>query len=90
MAPALEFAQISNSVTTSAGTLHGGFCPDSAASFFLNVPFAQPPVGDLRFTSPQAYSGQYSSGARDASTPGPACIQFGTTFLETGAVSEDW
>ncbi|KAE8449434.1 hypothetical protein EG329_008042 [Mollisiaceae sp. DMI_Dod_QoI] len=88
-APAWGLSQISNSVTISAGTLQGGFCPGSAASFFLNVPFAKPPVGDLRFSSPQSYSGKYLSGTYDASTPGAACIQFGSTFVETGATSED-
>ena len=88
--PTFALSQATNSVETSAGTLKGGTCPGSTASFYLNVPYAIPPVGDLRFTSPQAYSGNYPSGTYNASTPGAACIQFGTTFVEEGATSEDW
>lgn len=90
LTPIFAFSQASNSVTISAGTLQGGICPGSTASFYLNVPYAIPPVGDLRFTSPQAYSGKYPTGTYDASTPGAACIQFGTTFVEGGPTSEDW
>ncbi|KAF8856038.1 alpha/beta-hydrolase [Acephala macrosclerotiorum] len=88
-APTFALSQAFNSVTTTAGTLQGGICPGSTASFFLNVPYAIPPVGDRRFTSPQAYSGEYPTRPYDASTPGAACIQFGTTFVEGGPTSED-
>jgi hypothetical protein len=67
-------AQISDSITIQPGNLQGGCCPGSASSFFLNVPCGQPLVGNLRFASPQAYTGNYLSGTYDASTPGPACI----------------
>ncbi|MES2472478.1 MAG: carboxylesterase family protein [Pseudomonadota bacterium] len=40
---------------------------------FLNVPFAAAPVGDLRWKAPAPPPAW--SGARDASKPGPACMQ---------------
>jgi carboxylesterase type B len=83
-------AQVAQSVTISAGTIKGTSCPNAGISAFLNIPYAQPPTGDLRFASPQQYSGEFPSGTYDATSPGPACIQFGSTFLETGPTSEDW
>ena len=77
-------------VTISAGTVQGALCPNSGASAFLSIPYAQPPIGDLRFASPQPYSEKYPSGTYDATAPSPACIQFGNTFLELETASEDW
>jgi hypothetical protein len=42
-------------VTIPAGTLHGTTCPNGASAF-LSIPFAIPPIGSLRWTSPQAYN----------------------------------
>ena len=40
---------------------------------FLSVPFAAPPVGDLRWKPPQPALSW--SGVRDCTVPGPACLQ---------------
>jgi len=76
-------------VTLPAGTVHGTTC-SNGASAFLSVPFAIPPVGTLRWTSPQAYNETFPVGGYNATTKGAACIQFGTEFTEGGPISEDW
>ena len=61
-------------VTVSSGQLRGELTSDGAA-VFKNIPFAQPPVGDLRWkepTPPKAWTG-----VRDATAFGPMCIQNG-------------
>jgi carboxylesterase type B len=44
--------------------------------FFLGIPFAQPPIGDLRFRIPQSLNTSWT-GLRDATAYGPACIGYG-------------
>jgi carboxylesterase type B len=83
------FAVSNPSVTISAGTVEGTHCPSTNAKQFLNIPYAQPPLDELRFAPPQPYNTSYNSGTIIATTPGPPCIQFGTAFLENGTASED-
>ncbi|RKS75481.1 para-nitrobenzyl esterase [Motilibacter peucedani] len=55
---------------------------------FLGLPYAAPPVRDLRFAPPAAAASW--SGVRDASRQSPACLQFQPTGVrEEQAVSED-
>ena len=76
-------------VAISAGVIEGAQCSSGAASY-LNIPYARSPIGDLRFASPQTYNESYPSGKLKATTPGPACIQFGNTpFAESGPAAED-
>lgn len=42
-----------NSVKTQAGTISGKVTDDQAVKIFMGVPFAAPPVGDLRWKAPQ-------------------------------------
>ena len=84
-------AATSPSITISAGTLKGGHCSNlSSAVYYKSVPYARPPIGDLRFKAPQPYTDKYPNGCLDATEPAPACIQFGTEFAESGPASEDW
>ena len=73
------------SVTLPGGTLQGGQCTNSNASYFRSVPYAQPPTGDLRFAPPQPYSGALG----DATAESPRCPQFAQRFIEY-PYSEDW
>jgi len=64
-------ALMSGPVQTSSGQVAGTALP-SGVSAWLGIPFAKPPVGDLRWAPPQpsAWSGVFN-----ADRKGPACIQ---------------
>lgn len=75
-------------VRTTHGTLQGVPRDDHVA--FLGVPFARPPVGELRFRAPQPL--EPWSGVREASAPGPSAPQdrfVPRSFRATGPESED-
>jgi para-nitrobenzyl esterase len=59
-------------VHTKAGLLRGAARPGRGAEF-LGIPYAQPPVGDLRWRPPQP--AQPWTGVRDATKFGAACAQ---------------
>ena len=80
------------SASTAAGEVQGALCNSSNATSFLKIPFAQPPIGNLRFAPPVPYNGSYAGGVLKATTQSPSCIQFGSQFLEVEPqpYSEDW
>jgi para-nitrobenzyl esterase len=57
------------------GRLSGLTTQDGAVRVFKGVPYAQPPVGDLRWRAPQAPAGW--SGEREATRPSPRAPQLG-------------
>ena len=59
-------------VSISTGQLRGSLTSNGGA-VFKNIPFAQPPVGPLRWREPQPAKAW--SGVRDATTMGPMCHQ---------------
>jgi para-nitrobenzyl esterase len=59
-------------VSISTGQLRGSPTADGGA-VFKNIPFAQPPVGDLRWREPLA--AKVWTGVRDATAFGPMCNQ---------------
>lgn len=67
-------AQSSPAATISTGQLSGSLTPDGVA-VFKNIPFAQAPVGELRWKEP--LPAKSWTGVRDVSTFGPACSQSG-------------
>jgi para-nitrobenzyl esterase len=77
-------------VKTSAGMLEGAATPDGALRVYLGVPFAQPPVGELRWKAPQAMS-QWRD-VRKATEFGPRPMQpsiFGDMVFRSAKMSED-
>ncbi|RJQ68361.1 MAG: hypothetical protein C4519_23270 [Desulfobacteraceae bacterium] len=71
-------------VETNAGTLAGKV--NKHASAFLGVPFAKPPVGDLRWKAPQ--DPEPWTGTRDATQSQSVCVQaeMSTTWHSTGQI----
>lgn len=77
-------------IKTTSGHLRG-ISPRPNIDAYLGIPYAQPPLGDLRFAPPKPYS---SSAVRECYYSSPGCFQIGviTAFSdrETGtAESED-
>ena len=56
------------------GTVVGVTDPTTRLDTFLGIPYAQPPVGSLRFATPKALSNEPSRVIR-ATTYGPVCPQ---------------
>jgi len=73
MALAAGAAQAGDTVKIAQGQLHGATA--AGVTSFKNIPFAAPPVGDLRWRTPQP--APTWSGVREATTFGPACMQMG-------------
>ncbi len=71
-APAKGAAGSGPIVTVSTGQLRGSLTPDGTA-VFRNIPFAQPPVKNLRWKEPQPPKPWV--GVRDATAFGPMCNQ---------------
>lgn len=70
--------------TTKNGTYQGRHLPGWDQDAFLGLPYAQPPVGDLRFRWPRSLNSSFD-GIRDASEYGYSCMQYHSTFN----ISED-
>ena len=72
-------------VQTDAGALAGRALPDGR-SLFQGIPFAQPPVGDLRWKPPLPM--QPWPGVRDATKSGPGCMQIDYGWNHANAVNQ--
>ena len=70
-APADEPAYAGPVVGVAQGELQG--VSEGSINVFRGIPYAAPPVGDLRWAPPQAPAAW--EGVRDASSFGPSCIQ---------------
>jgi carboxylesterase type B len=89
IASGLALAQHVPTVTIKNGTIQGATCPSTTANFYGSIPFAQAPIGNLRFAAPQSYDQKYN-GTLDATKQPPSCFQFGSAFIGAGPQSEDW
>jgi para-nitrobenzyl esterase len=77
-------------VKTVAGVLEGTVAPASAVRVFKGVPFAAPPVGDLRWRAPEPVAKW--GGVRKADAWGPRCLQgkiFGDMVFREQGMGED-
>ncbi|MEE6262741.1 carboxylesterase/lipase family protein [Plantactinospora sonchi] len=72
-------------VRTESGAVRGTVAADHRS--FLGVPYAAPPVGALRWTSPRPAPAW--TGVRDATVPAPACAQLPGLPMDRPSVAED-
>lgn len=66
-------------VTVKNGTVQGHHSTEWDQDFFLGIPYAQPPVGDLRFRWPQSRNSSFD-GVLNATRYGYSCYQYGSNF----------
>jgi para-nitrobenzyl esterase len=78
------FAQTSHQVRTQSGLISGS--ETNGVEAFRALPYAAPPVGDLRWRPPQPPASW--PGVRPATTPGHVCVQPASTGIK-GVQSED-
>ena len=64
--------------TTLNGTYTGRYVSEYNQDFFLGIPFAQPPLGDLRFANPLSLNTSFA-GVRNATEYSPECVGYGVS-----------
>src|SRR5579872_5354101 len=69
----LAVAQDGPVASVTGGKIQGRALPAPGGAVFKGVPYAQPPVGDLRWREPMEVKSW--TGTRDAGTFGRACVQ---------------
>lgn len=75
--------------STKNGTYYGKYESEWNTDAFLGVPYAQPPVGPLRFHVPMPLNSSWQ-GSRNATEYGYECIGYGMdTWSQGNYVSED-
>ncbi|PNH36958.1 hypothetical protein VD0004_g9814 [Verticillium dahliae] len=65
--------------TTVNGTYEGAHLSSWDQDAFLGIPFAQPPIGDLRWRWPQSLNESFAD-VRDATKQGYSCMQYRGNF----------
>ena len=78
-------APVGPRVSLSQGKLYGTTNATTGLDMFLGVPFAKPPVGELRFAKPQPL--EASNKIVEATSFGPSCLQAPNENIT--AISED-
>ncbi|KAL7626531.1 hypothetical protein AAE478_003303 [Parahypoxylon ruwenzoriense] len=85
---ALAGSAESKTVRTRSGVVQGSKCVATDVDYFLSVPYAKPPVGDLRFAPPEPLNNTAYT-VINATIPPPACPQFTVFFGELGIQNEN-
>jgi para-nitrobenzyl esterase len=83
-------ASAADEVTVENGKLQGTANEDRSVRMFKGIPFAAPPVGELRWRAPQPAANW--NGVRQADKFGSACLQtdvFGDIYFRDNQPSED-
>src|SRR5580658_4586191 len=75
LAPMVAVAAIQDPMKTDAGQLSGVAGKNPEVRVYKGIPFAAPPVGDLRWKAPQPVA--HWQGVRAADTFGSQCVQGG-------------
>lgn len=65
-------------VTVRNGTYSGIYQPTYNQDLFLGIPFAQPPLGDLRLQLPQSINETWTD-TREATQYYPECVGYGVS-----------
>jgi carboxylesterase type B len=86
--PTAEWGSKVPTATVKNGTYSGVHSAEYNQDFFLGVPFAQPPVGNLRFRAPQSLTSSWK-GAKPATSYSAACIGYGSDDWPYPKLSED-
>lgn len=69
--------------TTKNGTYSGVHNANYKQDFFLGMPYSQPPVGELRFRTPQSLNTTWA-GTRAADAYSPECVGYGVRVAVVG------
>lgn len=64
--------------TTLNGTYVGVYNAEYDQDFFLGVPYAQPPLGELRFANPRSLNASFE-GSRNATEYSDECVGYGVS-----------
>jgi carboxylesterase type B/imidazolonepropionase-like amidohydrolase len=88
-AAAISAAQNGPGAAIAGGQIRGRALEGTSGAVFRGVPFAKPPVGELRWREPQPVASW--TGVRDAGQSGPPCAQSpqGWNLIEAAASRED-
>jgi para-nitrobenzyl esterase len=77
--------EIGPTATVAGGQIRGRLLSDGAGAVFKGIPFAQPPVGELRWREPQPVLPW--PGIRDAGESGPPCAQNSSGWNEKESIA---
>jgi carboxylesterase type B len=70
-------------VTVANGTYEGKYVSSYNQDLFLGIPYAQPPIGDLRLRNPQSLNTTF--GVKKVVDYSASCIGYGVSFRKPSA-----